>query len=59
MPLWNKQEIAVISKIGRSGPDGNITNSRKQVFGSSLLAKYSLLSYGTSAPMGVSSGMKA
>ena len=53
IPSFHKQERAKVSKLGPSGPEDDLTNSTNQESGSRLLAKDTLLSDGTLAPIGI------
>ena len=55
MPSFHQQERAAGSELGTTGPDGDLTNSTKQESGTCLLAKDTLLTDGTLAPLGVCS----
>ena len=55
MPSFHKQERIILSELGLSVPDSHLNNSTDVESGRCLLAKDTLLSDGTLAPIGVCS----
>lgn len=56
IPSFHKWESAADSRLEQLGPDGELTNSTKQVSGSDLLETFILLKDGTPASKWVSFG---
>ena len=54
--FYSQVQRAIDSELGPCVPDDDLTKSTKEEPGSSLLAKYNLLSDGILAPVGVCSG---